>query len=186
VSFSGEASEMLDGNEHLHYVVPSKGSNLWFDNMVIPKSAKNIDGAYAFMSFMLRPENALRNAEYVGYSTPIPAAKAMLDEETQSDEAFYPSEETMKQMEVYDNLGKELLGTYMICTSNLKCIVNNLIDRYKHKYKNGSEVLTKYLLLPFLGVYTIEIMERKFQWKITKKKLVLFRNQSSIRFCVVL
>lgn len=112
VSFSGEASEMLDGNEHLHYVVPSKGSNLWFDNMVIPKSAKNIDGAYAFMSFMLRPENALRNAEYVGYSTPIPAAKAMLDEETQSDEAFYPSEETMKQMEVYDNLGKELLGTY--------------------------------------------------------------------------
>ena len=33
-------------------------------------------------------------------------------EETQSDEAFYPSEETMKQMEVYENLGKELLGTY--------------------------------------------------------------------------
>ena len=154
VSFSGEASEMLDGNEHLHYVVPSKGSNLWFDNMVIPKSAKNIDGAYAFMSFMLRPENALRNAEYVGYSTPIPAAKAMLDEETQSDEAFYPSEETMKQMEVYDNLGKgSLLSTY--CSH-------------------------------FFGVYTIEIMERKFQWKITGKKLVLFRNQSSIRFCLVL
>lgn len=112
VSFSGEASEMLDGNENLRYVVPSKGSNLWFDNMVIPKTAKNIDGAYAFMSFMLRPENAYRNAEYVGYSTPIPAAKAMLDEETQNDESFYPSEETMKNMEVYDNLGKDLLGFY--------------------------------------------------------------------------
>ncbi|HEL1998291.1 TPA: ABC transporter substrate-binding protein [Streptococcus suis] len=112
VSFSGEASEMLDGNENLRYVVPSKGSNLWFDNMVIPKTAKNIDGAYAFMSFMLRPENALRNAEYVGYSTPIPAAKAMLDEETQNDESFYPSEETMKKMEVYDNLGQEMLGMY--------------------------------------------------------------------------
>ncbi|WP_105145492.1 ABC transporter substrate-binding protein [Streptococcus suis] len=112
VSFSGEASEMLDGNENLSYVVPSKGSNLWFDNMVIPKTAKNLDGAYAFMSFMLRPENALRNAEYVGYSTPIPAAKAMLDEETQNDESFYPSEETMKKMEVYDNLGQEMLGMY--------------------------------------------------------------------------
>lgn len=112
VSFSGEASEMLDGNENLRYVVPSKGSNLWFDNMVIPKTAKNLDGAYAFMSFMLRPENALRNAEYVGYSTPIPAAKAMLDEETQNDESFYPSEETMKKMEVYDNLGQEMLGMY--------------------------------------------------------------------------
>ncbi|HEM4050745.1 TPA: ABC transporter substrate-binding protein [Streptococcus suis] len=112
VSFSGEASEMLDGNENLRYVVPSKGSNLWFDNMVIPKTAKNLEGAYAFMSFMLRPENALRNAEYVGYSTPIPAAKAMLDEETQNDESFYPSEETMKKMEVYDNLGQEMLGMY--------------------------------------------------------------------------
>ncbi len=40
VSFSGEASEMLDGNENLRYVVPSKGSNLWFDNMVIPKQQK--------------------------------------------------------------------------------------------------------------------------------------------------
>lgn len=112
VSFSGEASEMLDGNENLHYVVPSKGSNLWFDNMVIPKTAKNIDGAHAFMSFMLRPENAFRNAEYVGYSTPIPAAKVLLDEETQNDEAFYPSAETMKNMEVYDNLGPEMLGLY--------------------------------------------------------------------------
>ncbi|HFU4122816.1 TPA: ABC transporter substrate-binding protein [Streptococcus suis] len=112
VSFSGEASEMLDGNENLRYVVPSKGSNLWFDNMVIPKTAKNIDGAHAFISFMLRPENAYRNAEYVGYSTPIPEAKAMLDEETQNDEAFYPSEETMKNMEVYDNLGAKLLGAY--------------------------------------------------------------------------
>lgn len=112
VSFSGEASEMLDGNENLRYVVPSKGSNLWFDNMVIPKTAKNIDGAHAFISFMLRPENAYRNAEYVGYSTPIPEAKAMLDEETQNDEAFYPSEETMKNMEVYNNLGPKLLGTY--------------------------------------------------------------------------
>lgn len=112
VSFSGEAAEMLDGNEHLHYVVPSKGSNLWFDNMVIPKTAKNIDGAYAFINFMLRPESALRNAEYVGYSTPNTKAKAMLPEELKSDEAFYPSEKTIDSLEVYDNLGAEMLGLY--------------------------------------------------------------------------
>ena len=37
ITFSGEASEMLDSNEHLHYIVPSEGSNLWFDNLVLPK-----------------------------------------------------------------------------------------------------------------------------------------------------
>ncbi len=112
VSFSGEASEMLDGNEDLVYVVPSKGSNLWFDNIVIPKTAKNIDGAHAFINFMLRPENALRNAEYIGYSTPNDVAKDMLDQETRDDQAFYPSGQTLDNLEVYDNLGKELLGDY--------------------------------------------------------------------------
>lgn len=112
VSFSGEASEMLDGNENLAYVVPSKGSNLWFDNIVIPKTAKNVDAAHRFISFMLRPENALRNAEYVGYSTPNDVAKAMLDSEIREDQAFYPSGETLDNLEVYDNLGPELLGAY--------------------------------------------------------------------------
>lgn len=112
VSFSGEAREMLDGNEHLHYVVPSKGSNLWFDNMVIPKTAKNIDGAYQFINFMLRPENAARNAEYIGYATPNSKAKALLPEEITSDTAFYPSSETLENLEVYNNLGSETLGLY--------------------------------------------------------------------------
>ncbi|MCP1639319.1 spermidine/putrescine transport system substrate-binding protein [Streptococcus gallinaceus] len=112
VSFSGEASEMLDGNEHLHYVVPSKGSNLWFDNMVIPKTAKNVDGAYQFINFMLRPEIAARNAEYIGYATPNKAAKALLPKEITSDKAFYPTEGTIANLEVYNNLGREYLGIY--------------------------------------------------------------------------
>ena len=48
VTFSGEAAEMLENNEHLHYVIPSEGSNLWFDNIVMPKTAKNKEGAYAY------------------------------------------------------------------------------------------------------------------------------------------
>lgn len=112
VSFSGEARDMLDGNEHLHYVVPSKGSNLWFDNMVIPKTAKNIDGAYQFINFILRPENAYQNALYIGYATPITEAKEMLPDEIKNDTAFYPPKETLANLEVYDNLGTEMLGIY--------------------------------------------------------------------------
>lgn len=112
VTFSGEASEMLDSNKHLHYVVPSEGSNLWFDNLVIPKTAKHIDEAYAFINFMLRPENAAKNAEYIGYSTPNDAAKELLPDDVKNDQAFYPSEETIENLEVYDNLGQKWLGIY--------------------------------------------------------------------------
>ena len=112
VTFSGEASEMLWENENLHYVIPEEGSNLWFDNIVIPKTARNIDGAYAFINFMLEPENAAINAEYVGYATPNQTAIELMDPEITSDEQFYPSDEIMDKLEVYENLGAKTLGTY--------------------------------------------------------------------------
>lgn len=112
VTFSGEASEMLNSNEHLHYVVPSEGSNLWFDNLVIPKTAKHIKEAYAFINFMLQPENAAQNAEYIGYATPNTEAKKLLPNDIKENKAFYPSEETFNHLEVYDNLGQKWLGIY--------------------------------------------------------------------------
>lgn len=112
VTFSGEASEMLESNEHLHYIVPSEGSNLWFDNLVIPKTAKHTDDAYAFINFMLKPENAAQNAKYIGYATPNKAAKDLLAEDVKNNSAFYPSEETFNNLEVYDNLGQKWLGIY--------------------------------------------------------------------------
>ena len=62
VTYSGEASEMLDNNSHLHFVIPDDGTNLWFDNIVIPKTAKNVKGAYEFINFMLEPKNDSQNA----------------------------------------------------------------------------------------------------------------------------
>lgn len=112
VTFSGEASEMLDNNEHLHYVIPSEGSNLWFDNIVIPKTAKNIEGAYAFINFLLEPENAAQNAEYIGYSTPNKGALKLLPKEITEDEQFYPKDEVIANLEVYEDLGPEYIGIY--------------------------------------------------------------------------
>ncbi len=112
VSFSGEASEMLDGNEDLVYVVPSEGSNLWFDNIVIPTTAKHYEEAYAFINFMLKPEIAAQNAEYIGYATPNAEAKELLPEEITSDKAFYPNQKSIENLEVYDNIGQKWLGIY--------------------------------------------------------------------------
>lgn len=112
VTFSGEAADMMSENDHLHYVIPTEGSNLWFDNIVMPKTAKNTEGAYDFINFMLKPENAAQNAEYIGYSTPNAAAEKLLPKEISGDEQFYPSDETIAHLEVYENLGPKYLGIY--------------------------------------------------------------------------
>lgn len=110
--WSGDASEIMDENDKLDYMVPEEGSNLWFDNMVIPKTASNIEGAHQFINFMLDPDHAARNTEYVGYSTPNAEALKLLPEDISEDERFYPDETLTGKLEVYDNLGKKMLSHY--------------------------------------------------------------------------
>ncbi|WP_223633720.1 PotD/PotF family extracellular solute-binding protein [Planococcus sp. 4-30] len=112
VTWSGQAADMMWINEDIDYSVPEEGSNLWFDNMIIPKTAGNVEGAHAFINFMLDPEVAAQNADYVGYSTPNEEAIALMDPEVTEDERFYPPKELRERLEVYENLGLEMLGTY--------------------------------------------------------------------------
>lgn len=112
VVWSGDAADMMWENENLDYVVPSEGSNLWFDNMVIPKTAKNVEAAHQFINFMLDAEVAAQNTEWVSYSTPNKAALEFMPEDMVEDERFYPSPELTAKLEVYKNLGKKNLALY--------------------------------------------------------------------------
>ncbi|MBA4537876.1 ABC transporter substrate-binding protein [Bacillus aquiflavi] len=112
VVWSGDAAEIISENEKLDYVVPKEGSNLWFDNIVIPKGAKNIAGAHQFINFILDPKNAAQNAEYVGYSTPNETALQYLPKKIAEDKRFYPDPEQTEKLEVYENLGKKMLAYY--------------------------------------------------------------------------
>lgn len=112
ITRSGQVADMMWENEDLDYVIPKEGSNLWFDNMVIPKTAMNVDGAHKFINFMLDPEVSAQNADYVGYSTPNVAALDIMEPEVTKDERFYPDEETRSHLEVYQNLGLEMIGHY--------------------------------------------------------------------------
>ncbi|WP_461225948.1 ABC transporter substrate-binding protein [Lacticaseibacillus suihuaensis] len=112
VDWSGEAADMMWDNSHLHYVVPTEGSNLWFDNFVIPKTAKHLKAVYAFLNFMNDPKNAAQNADYVGYSTPNDAALRRLPKKVQNDKQFYPDQDVIRRSEVYKDLSPKTVGLY--------------------------------------------------------------------------
>ncbi|AIE60177.1 ABC transporter substrate-binding protein [Bacillus methanolicus] len=112
VVWSGTAAELMGKKDNLEYVVPEEGSNLWFDNMVIPKTAKNVAAAHKFINFMLDPKIAAQNTEYVGYSTPNKEALKYMDKEIVNDKRFYPDEKMTERLEVYKNLGKKMLAYY--------------------------------------------------------------------------
>lgn len=86
--------------EQIQYALP-EGSNIAVDMMVIPSDAPNVDGAHAFINFMFEPEVALKNAVYVGYSSPHLDVLEHLPADLRNNEAYYPSHELMETLEVY-------------------------------------------------------------------------------------
>lgn len=108
VVWSGDAVTMMERNENLAFSLPKEGSNKWFDGLCIPKNAVHKKEAELFINFLLEPENAKQNVEYIGYSTSNKAAFDLLDPETAEDEVAYPTEETLESSEVFVDLGDRL------------------------------------------------------------------------------
>jgi spermidine/putrescine transport system substrate-binding protein len=111
VVWSGDAIYMRWENEDLEYAIPKEGTNLWFDAMAIPKSSKNKEEAELYINFMTDPEIALRNTEYIGYSTPNVTAMQMLDEEIRNDPAAYPDMDSLENCEVFEDVS-DIISTY--------------------------------------------------------------------------
>lgn len=89
------------GNPNINFVIPKEGGTIWMDNLVILKDSPNAYTAHVFINFLMRPDIAARNAEYIGYITPVKDAVPLLSQEVRDLYAagFAPSEEMLKRLE---------------------------------------------------------------------------------------
>lgn len=101
--WSGDAITSMSINENLAYCVPKEGSNIWVDGMVIPKTTKNYEGAMKFINFMMRPDIAAMNSEYIGYSTPNDAALELLPEDLINDPTFNPPQDVIDRCTFFND-----------------------------------------------------------------------------------
>lgn len=121
VIYSGEASLATEYNEDLAYVVPEEGSNVWMDSWVIPKDARNYNGAVKFLDFLCRTDIAEKNFEYVYYSTPNQSVLDNIDEEEKEEDiAIFPGEDVLERCEMFTYLGPEAEELYNRLWKELK------------------------------------------------------------------
>ncbi|NJN76395.1 MAG: extracellular solute-binding protein [Synechococcaceae cyanobacterium RL_1_2] len=113
--YSSDAHEVMSENEDLAYVLPTSGSSLWTDSLVIPKTAPNPDGAYQWMNFMLEPEIAARICETLSFAIPNKPGYELLPPELANDYSLYPPEPALTNSEGLEPLPDE---------------INDLYDRY--------------------------------------------------------
>ena len=91
------AMEAKNGVE-IGYAIPKEGAQLWFDNLAIPKDAKNVAEAHALIDFLLRPEVAAKNSNFISYANGNAASRAFVDKAILDDKSIYPDEATMKSL----------------------------------------------------------------------------------------
>ena len=103
---ANRADEAENGHV-IHYVVPKEGTNLWFDMMAVPSDAKNVENAHIFMDYMMRPEVAAANTNYVWYANANVAATRLVDPEILDHPGIYPSAEARSNMYVLPAYGAE-------------------------------------------------------------------------------
>ncbi len=113
VIYSGEAIYTKRSNADLEYVVPEEGSNVWIDGWVVPKNAPNKENAEAFINFLCRPDIALKNFEYITYSTPNMGARELIeDPDIKDSEVAFPGRDILDRCNAFRYLGDEVETLY--------------------------------------------------------------------------
>lgn len=108
VIYSGEAIFTQRENPDLEYVIPKEGTNIWIDSWVVTKNSQNKENAEKFIDFMCRPDIALKNFEYITYSTPNDATRELIeDEEIKNSPIAFPDLSQYSNLETFQYLGDD-------------------------------------------------------------------------------
>lgn len=126
IEWSGDVFQVMQQNPDLRYSIPSEGSIVWIDNMAIPKNAPHKTLAEKFINFMLIPEIAAKNANFLNYATPNKTAleKNLINPETRKNPAIYPSAEVFEKLTYIKDVG-EANKLYDQAWNYLKLAISN-------------------------------------------------------------
>ena len=99
---------MMDSNESLAFYYPEEGFNIFIDSICIPKGAKHIDAAEAFINFLCETDIAVANCEFICYFTPHTEAAKLIE----FDERIYPTDSQLANAESYVALPADINSIY--------------------------------------------------------------------------
>src|SRR5215475_1649823 len=78
------------GGVEIGFSIPKEGAQMFFDNLAIPKDARNVEGAHALIDYLQRPEIAARNTDFIAYANGNLASQKFIKQEILEDPAVYP------------------------------------------------------------------------------------------------
>ena len=96
VGYSGDVQQAKSraaeagGKVKVAYDIPKEGAGSFYDMVAIPKDAENVDAAYKFMNYLLKPEVMAAITNSVRFPNGNEKATALVDKDITSDPGIYP------------------------------------------------------------------------------------------------
>jgi len=106
MEWNGDIISVMEEDDDLAYVVPKEGSQVWMDNICIPKGAPHPENAHAFLNHIHDPQVMLDIAETINYATSNKAARDMLPPESLNNPAIYPTPDVLAKCESLVNVAE--------------------------------------------------------------------------------
>lgn len=101
VGYSGDIyqamAEAKEGVE-IAYSIPKEGAQMWVDMLAIPLLARNVNEAHEFINFLLRPNVAAANTNYIWYPNPVAESIPLIDPAITSDPSIYPPKAVLSKL----------------------------------------------------------------------------------------
>ena len=78
---------------------------MWVDAMTLSSKAQNVEGAYAFMNYILDAKNGAQLAKFINYATPNKASLKVMDNDFKNNRVINPTKEEIDRMVFLRDLG---------------------------------------------------------------------------------
>lgn len=89
---------MVEDFVEIDFFIPREGAPIRLDNLVIPTDAPHVEEAYKFINFLLQPEIAARNTNFIGVANGVLASKSLVDGTISRNKSIYPDAAMMKRL----------------------------------------------------------------------------------------
>jgi spermidine/putrescine transport system substrate-binding protein len=104
--YSGDLMLVQAENEDIQIAVPEEGSQINFDDMVIPVGAPQPELAHKMINFILEPQAAAELTEFIYFLCPNRPSYELLSEEIREDPILFPPADVVAKLETLADLGE--------------------------------------------------------------------------------
>jgi len=110
INIAADRVKETGGTDEIVPLLPTGGGLVFIDTMAIPKDAKRVNNAHAFIDFYLRAENGAAMANEMNYPTGNTASLPMINQEVKDNKTIFLSPEDTERLIPTGGFSNEIAG----------------------------------------------------------------------------